>query len=303
MGTQKDPSVNSIAAPRRWVTGKVGEWLQGVDEEGAPMVYALAVDSSPYRTLTSVEPAGYFSVSINPEAPADSEKVQKAIKELASSYGFIDDCKYRVTISGSPPRGKGLGSSSIDVASALLAIKDQRDLKISAPELFRLMCRVERSDYLFSPELIVAANPSNGNYSIVARAPKCIVLAWDTDPPATVNTHAVLHLDLARRSFSEEYQELSGMIQCGESERLLRVATRSAELNDRILPKNGFSTARKLANELQNVGLVAAHTGTFLGFVLPEPIDKDLEKYIWDFVVARYSVAPMVFAVGINPAR
>ena len=114
------------------------------------MVYALAVDSSPFRTLTSVEPAECFSVLINPDAPADSAKVQKAIKELASSYGFIDDCKYRVTISGSPPRGKGLGSSSIDVASALLAIKDQRDLRISAPELFRLMCRVERSDYLFN---------------------------------------------------------------------------------------------------------------------------------------------------------
>ena len=163
MGTQNDPSVNS----KRWVTGKVGEWLQGVDQEGAPIVYALAVDSSPFRTLTSVEPAGGLTVLINPDAPADSAKAQKAIEELASCYGFVGDCAYRVTISGSPPRGKGLGSSSIDVASALLAIKDQRGLRIPAPELFKLMCRVERSDYLFNPELIVAANPRDGNCSAV----------------------------------------------------------------------------------------------------------------------------------------
>ncbi|HEY1478352.1 MAG TPA: hypothetical protein VGF37_11765 [Chthoniobacterales bacterium] len=299
MGTQNDPSVNS----KRWVTGKVGEWLQGVDKEGAPIAYALAVDSSPFRTLTSVEPAGGLTVLINPDAPADSAKAQKAIEELASCYGFVGDCAYRVTISGSPPRGKGLGSSSIDVASALLAIKDQRGLRIPAPELFKLMCRVERSDYLFNPELIVAANPRDGNCSAVARTPECLILAWDTDPATAVNTEAVLHLDLARRSFSDEYHELSGMIQSGETDRLLRAATRSAELNDRILPKTGFSIAHKLVNELQNVGLIAAHTGTILGFVLPEPIDRDLQRYVWNFIIDQYSATPMIFEVGADPPR
>jgi uncharacterized protein involved in propanediol utilization len=296
LGSGGEVSPVARRLPKRWVTGKVGEWLQGVDHEGAPIVYALAVDSSPFRTLTSVEPAGGLTVLINPDAPTDSTKVQKAINELASSYG--GDCTYRVTISGSPPRGKGLGSSSIDVASALLAINDQRGLRISAPELFKLMCRVERSDYLFNPELMVAVNPNDGSCSVVARAPKCLVLAWDTDPTIAVNTEAVLYLDIARRSFSEEYHELSGMIQSGETERLLYAATRSAELNDRILPKMGFSTARKLAHELHDVGLIAAHTGTILGFVLPEPIDRDLQRYIWDFIVDRHSVTPMVFEVS-----
>src|SRR5438876_4843030 len=77
-----------VGAAKRWVTGKVGEWFQGVDKEGAPIVYALAVDSSPFRTLTSVEPAGGLTVLINPDAPTDSAKVQKAIRELASCYGF-----------------------------------------------------------------------------------------------------------------------------------------------------------------------------------------------------------------------
>jgi uncharacterized protein involved in propanediol utilization len=285
-----------VGTPKSWVTGKVGEWLQGVDHEGAPIVYALAVNSSPFRILTSVEPAEGLTVLINPDAPVDSVKVQKAIKELAFSYGC--DCAYQVTISGSPPRGKGLGSSSIDIASALLAINDQRGLGISAPELFKLMCQVERSDYLFNPEVIVAANPSNGSCSVIAPAPKCLILAWDTDPATAVNTEAVLHLDIARRAFSEEYRELSGMIQSGETEWLLRAATRSAELNNRILPKIGFSTAQRLINELPNVGLIAAHTGTILGFVLPQPIDKDLQEYVWDFIVDRHSATPMVFEIS-----
>lgn len=292
-----------VVTPKRWIIGKVGEWLQGVNCEGAPIVYALTVGSSPFRTLTTVESDKSLAVTINPDAPSDSTKVQQAIKELAFSYGLATDPGYRVTITGSPPRGKGLGSSSIDIASVLLGIKHLRGWGISTAELFKLMCRVERSDYLFDPERILVANPSDGSCAIVAHAPKCLVLAWDTEPGTAVNTEEVLHLDIARRSFKEEYKELSGMVQSGETERLLGAATRSAELNNLLLPKIGFSVALKLVNELQNVGLIAAHTGTILGFVLPEPVDKDLQRYLWDFVVERYVVAPMVFGVGTSAVQ
>jgi L-threonine kinase len=291
-------TVSPVVTPKRWIIGKVGEWLQGVDREGVPVVYALTVASSPFRTLTSVEPARSLVVTINPEAPAESAKVQKAIKELAISYRLKADCTYRVTITGSPPRGKGLGSSSIDIASALLAIKELHGWEISSEALFKLMCRVERSDYLFNPELIVAANPRDGSYAIIAPAPKCLVLAWDTDPGTVIDTESVPHLDLARRSFNDEYRELSSLIESGVTENLLHAATRSAELNNCILPKIGFSVARKLVHQLQNAGLIAAHTGTILGFALPQPVDKDMQRYIWDFVVDRYLVAPMVFEVG-----
>ena len=291
-------TLSPAVTPKRWIIGKVGEWVQGVDSEGTPIAYALTVGSSPFRTLASVEAADSLAVTINPGAPAESAKVQKAIKELAIGYGLKADCTYRVTITGSPPRGKGLGSSSIDIASVLLAIKELHGWEISNSELFKLMCRVERSDYLFDPNLIVAANPRDGSCAIVASAPKCLVLAWDTDPGTVVETESVPHLDLARRSFSEEYHELSTMIESGITENLLNAAIRSAELNNRILPKIGFSVARKLVRELRNVGLIAAHTGTMLGFALPQPVDKDIQRYIWEFVVDRYLVAPMVFEVG-----
>jgi uncharacterized protein involved in propanediol utilization len=291
-------TLSPAVTPKRWIIGKVGEWVQGVDSEGAPIVYALTVGSSPFRTLTSVEPASSLAVTINPGAPAESVKVQKAIKELAIGYGLTADCTYRVTITGSPPRGKGLGSSSIDIASVLLAIKELHGWEISTERLFKVMCRVERSDYLFDPDLIVAANPRDGSCTIVGSAPKCLVLAWDTDPGTVVETESVPHLDLARRSFSEEYRELSIMIESGVTDNLLNAATQSAELNNRILPKIGFSVAQKLVHELRNVGLIAAHTGTMLGFVLPQPVDKEMQRYIWEFVVDRYLVAPMVFEVG-----
>src|SRR4029077_18663409 len=97
--------LSPAVTPKRWIIGKVGEWLQGVESDGTPIVYALTVASSPLRTLTSVEPARSLAVTINPDAPAESAKVKKAIKELAISFRLTADCTYRITITGSPPRG------------------------------------------------------------------------------------------------------------------------------------------------------------------------------------------------------
>jgi len=90
---------------------------------------------------------------------------------MAVAFGFVGDCGYPITIRDSPPRGKGLASSSIDVASALLSIKNLRNLDVSDAILFEIMCRVERSDFLFRPELIVATNPVAGSFSTAGRAP------------------------------------------------------------------------------------------------------------------------------------
>ena len=232
-----------------------------------------------------------------------AQRYSKAIKELASSYGFVDDCKYRVTITGSPPRGKGLGSSSIDIASALLAIKEQRGLRISAPELFKLMCRVERSDYLFNPELIVAANPRDGNCAVVGRSTKmpCSGLGYRSSrgrrygsSPASRHCPSIfqprvpgtLRHDTKRRN----------------GEAALRGHSKRGIKRSHPAEKSVFRRRKSWSTTLQNVGLIAAHTGTILGFVLPKPVDKDLQRYIWDFVVNRFSATPMVFEVGTNPA-
>jgi L-threonine kinase len=285
------------AAGMQWVCGKIGEWLQGTDKSGDPIVYPLTTTSSPFRTVTWIEPATNLSIVFkSPQAPG--RKTELAVNEMALACGFATECGYRITIWNSPPRAKGLGSSSIDIASALLSIKHYRNLDLSDAALFQVMCRVERSDFLFSPELIVATNPVTGSFSIAGTAPPCIVLALDTAPLERVDTEAVRHLDFARRRFGQEYEELCSLIQTGDREAMFYASTRSAEINDQLLPKPGFSTARKLANDFQTLGLVAAHTGTYLGLLFPSPVDTELLTHVRAQVIEEFSIEPLLFRVG-----
>src|SRR5260370_21358624 len=224
-----------------WVSGKVGEWLKGTDENGYPIVFPFTTTSSPFRTLTSIERATNLSIAAEPEWMRSKAETELAVTELAVTCGFATDCNYRITIRNSPPAGKGLGSRSVDIASALLAVKHHRNLDVSESTLFQIMCRVERSDFLFRPELIVATNPVAGSFSIAGTAPRCVLLAWDTAPGEHVDTEAVRHLDLARRRFSREYQELCSLMLTNDSAAQSHASTRSAELNDLFLPKRVFS--------------------------------------------------------------
>jgi uncharacterized protein involved in propanediol utilization len=283
---------------RQWVTGKVGEWLQGTDEIGDPIVFPLTTTSSPFRTLTRIEPAPTLSIVAEPHSINSKRKTELAVKEMAVTCGFASDCDYRITILNSPPAGKGLGSSSVDVASALLAIKHHRNLDVSEATLFQIMCRVERSDFLFRPELIIATNPVAGSSATVGNAPRCVLLAWDTAPGEHVDTEAVRHLDVARRRFSRDYKELCSLMQSNDPAALFHAATRSAKLNDQLLPKKGFSLADRLADEFHGLGIIAAHTGTYLGIVFPSSVDQDLLTSVQVKLLNEVPVEPLVFQVG-----
>jgi L-threonine kinase len=282
----------------QWVTGKVGEWLQGADENGDPIVFPFTTTSSPFRTLTAIEPASSLLIVAEPHSTSSKQKTELAVKEMAITCGFAADCNYRITILNSPPAGKGLGSSSVDVGSALLAIKHHRNLDVGEVALFQIMCRIERSDFLFRPELIIATNPVEGSFSIAGTAPRCVLLAWDTAPWEHVDTEAVRHLDAARRRFSREYKELYSLMQTDDPAALFHASTRSAELNDQLLPKRGFSMAKRLADDFHALGLVAAHTGTYLGIAFPSTTDEDILTTAQATLVKELSVKPLLFQVG-----
>jgi L-threonine kinase len=282
----------------QWVTGKVGEWLQGTDENGDPIVFPFTTASSPFRTLTTIEPAADLSIVSEPPSISAKRKTELALKEMAITCGFAADCHYRITILNSPPPGKGLGSSSVDVASVLLAIRHHRNLDISEARLFQIMCRVERSDFLFRPASIIATNPVTGTSSTVGNAPRCVLLAWDTTPSERIDTEAVGYLDRARRQFSQDYKQLCSLMQSDDPATLFHVSTRSAELNDQLLPKNGFSLAKRLANDFSALGIVAAHTGTYLGIAFPSPVDPALLTRVRAKIVKELPVEPLLFEVG-----
>jgi hypothetical protein len=110
-------TANSDQANGRFsIGGKVGEWVQGIDRTGAPVIYPLTVSGSPFKARAFVERSNGLSVLINWEPLEDHSKTRRAILELADAYGFTHDCTTELSF-----RGRLRGEKdSVPAASTLL---------------------------------------------------------------------------------------------------------------------------------------------------------------------------------------
>jgi hypothetical protein len=107
------------AAGTQWVSGKIGEWLQGTDKSGDPIVYPLTTTSSPFRTVTWIEPAANLSIVIkSPQSPNSKRKTELAVNEMAVACGFATECGYRITIWNSPPSRRTAVSNELEAMGA-----------------------------------------------------------------------------------------------------------------------------------------------------------------------------------------
>src|SRR5438105_3335135 len=76
------------------IGGKIGEWAQGINRMGEPVIYSLTV--TPFQIRRVVERSDALSVIIHPETLEEPAKTRRAILALAEAYGFMRDCKYRI---------------------------------------------------------------------------------------------------------------------------------------------------------------------------------------------------------------
>ena len=250
------------------ITGKVGEFLQGVTPDGSPILYSATTISSKFTTRAFVLSASSFCVSTENRPDRNTRKTQRAIQSLLTRRHNDPPWNFEIRLKSSSPSAKGLGASSADMAAGLLAAARHLSLDVTDAELFSIMCAVERSDFLFCPDALVCANPLSAEFSIQGPAPCLWLVAWDSEPERGIVTEDVAHLDNCRRRYASEYADLASYCEGGEIDALLYAVTRSSEISQELLPKPCFSWAREIASQF-DAALLVAHSGTYMAFAIP----------------------------------
>ena len=183
------------------------------------------------------------------------------------------------------------------MAAGLVAVARYLSLDVTEAELFSIMCAVERSDFLFRPGALVCANPLSAEFSIQGPIPRLWLVGWDSEPKRRIATEAVAHLDHRRSRYAPEYADLASYCNSGETDALLYAVTRSAEINQELLPKPCFRWACKIAKQF-DAALLVAHSGTFMAFAVPRD-EGDLDRLgrLQGMLRAR-DFDPIVFQTG-----
>lgn len=169
------------------------------------------------------------------------------------------------------PEGKGLASSSADMVATARAIADYYKFTLNNTLLAKLLGTIEPTDGVMYDECVSFFHRRCQLIERLGILPSLVVLAIDEG--STIDT---LHFNATARAYTPaeiaEFKTLletiSEAIQCTDKYAIGRVATRSASVSQNYNPKHNFQPVMETAIRTDALGVVVAHSGTYIGVLL-----------------------------------
>jgi L-threonine kinase len=258
--------------------GACGELVQGM-VDGKYFLITCPINISAEVTVTLV-PGGRF------QGPPGKSKALAAARLTMARLGE-KQWGARLTINNPLPPGKGLASSTADVAAAAAATARALGAELSLEEIKRIALAIEPSDGTFLPGIVLFDHLRGEFWESLGEPPPLAILIVDLG--GTVDTilfnrrRDLMALNRAKEGAVRRAVALvrEGLAS-GRVELIARGATLSALANQEILHKPELETLVELATGLGALGVNVAHSGTVAGILYrPGEVDSDeLERKI-----------------------
>lgn len=241
------------------------------------------------------------TITLSPDLPRSSKhnKVDKAL-DLYLNKKCLPHLGWQVNIQSDLLVGKGMASSTADIAAAISAAANALNCNLDAQEIADIAVQVEPSDGIMLNGIYLFNYISGANSQFIAKAlPAQLVII---DPGGRIDTlkfnqqQNLYYLNLIKKKEVKYALRLvSHGLKSNDLEMLGRGATLSALANQHILPKSELPTVLKFAQDLQAVGVTIAHSGTVMGLIFHNDMTiVDIPTYIkrkkphWRISLARF---------------
>lgn len=218
------------------------------------------------------------------EAPPDRPKTASAVR--AGLLHFRANVGGRLRLHSELPRGRGYGSSTVDIGGTLFALGRALGETPSSPEIALLAASLEPTDSTLFPGLAVFSHRDGQRHELLGAVPPVEVLVLD--PGGQVDTVQFNDLDhsatLSRLAADhlEAFALLKKSIATLDWAGVGQAATLSACAHQAILADDLGPVAWRLARDTRSLGVCRAHSGTLWG-VLVDPLREDvnaIESYL-----------------------
>jgi uncharacterized protein involved in propanediol utilization len=251
-----------------------GELLQGMfTDEAGRWRRALVTLPQPGRGSRAVfRPSGnHWGIVGTPELVKVRRAAILVLREFAAHPAPVKGGQ--IEISRDFPLGIGMGSSTSDVTATIRAVADYHGVVLSREEVGRLAVLAEvASDSIMIDDRVVLFAHRDGQVveTFGHRLPPMVVVGCDTGPGSGVDTLSLQQADYGGPELGA-FQVLRGAMRravATEDTGLLgRVATASARINQRFLPKPALEPLLELSLRLGGCGVQVAHSGTVAGLI------------------------------------
>lgn len=204
--------------------------------------------------------------------PADRARALAATADLARALGLFD-FEIDLSITSNIPVGKGCASSTADIMASVAALVAATSPDTSPRVLHALGTLVARNiewgDYVLSDAITLCLQRTH-----------TLVRTYDTDlrwrilgvdEEGSVDTAEFHRRERESRRLALHYtallSQLDAALMMNDFATAAQIATESAVLNQRVLPKRNFQLMRRVADSTGALGIAVAHTGTVIGLI------------------------------------
>ena len=274
--------VRTFAAQRRLGVGEAyghhGELLQGMfHRDDGRRSRALVTLPFPDRGSRAVfyPGAGHSGARESGTVTVGGEGFAKVRRAAEITLRALPDTPAggHVDIVSDVPCGLGLGSSTSDVTATIRAVADCVSTTLTAEDVARLAVLAEEaSDPIMIEDRVVLFAHREGTVieTLGPRLPPMIVVGCDTDPGGAVYTldhPPARYNDREIDAFRVLRAALRRAITTRDVQLLGRVATVSAQINQRFLPKPHLDFLLATCRQEGGCGVQVAHSGTVAGVI------------------------------------
>ncbi len=201
-------------------------------------------------------------------------KARRAVEETLRYLGR-DDVDARLRVSSPIPRGKGMASSTADVAAAIDATARALGAALDPTQVGQLAVRVEPSDGLMFPGIARFDHRHGGVVEMLGPPPAMWVLALDFGE--SVDTLAYNAVDRAQGLAALEPQWRAALdliragVSRGDAVLVGQGATRATLAHGGVVPIPRVRPVLQFAETRGAVGVNLAHSGTVIGVLFDDP--------------------------------
>lgn len=239
-------------------------------------------DGQPYQITCPIDL--YSRVLVTDGTSVKSGMGKKSRLALRTAYEYLGETRfpYGMSLESQIPTGKGMGSSSADVAAIIAATGASMGERLLPEEIGELAAGIEPTDGIFYPGIAninYMTGQLNKKYDNV---PKMIIAMFDTEPDGKVNSvdfHA--HFDENKMPHDSSPELLAAIDKLDEKvtpQLLADIAVMSARENQRLLFKPQYEEVLEYAKSLGALGVCVAHVGCMIG-VMWHPVTSMRDVY------------------------
>jgi L-threonine kinase len=259
------------------VPGSCGELAQGIINGGDLLI------TCPISWHSAVE----FNFSERAGDEKENCKSYAAVRNFLSSRGC--GRRFSLKIESQLPRGKGMASSSADIAASCAAAAKALGEAVAPDEIKNIALAIEPTDGVFFPGIVAFDHVRGGTLVNLGEPPKIKLAIFDFGGEIdTIDFNKRADLKPLRRAKQEEFAEAYSLVKegiaTGNPVLVGKGATVSALANQNILPKPHLEKMIIIGNHCGALGVNVAHSGTVAGVLFDSSVAGEFEKCVADIL-------------------